>query len=157
MGVEALASSILERITNFFLPVEPVDASAPLPATREQKPNLRLHSAPAMRVYVAAPQNFDDVRLCADQLRNNITVIINFERVDAAMQQRVNDFLQGVTYILGGHCQRVSETVLVYAPSNIDVSKETYAYAVPAYVKRTSLSMEEQNMLGLKDMRVPKQ
>jgi cell division inhibitor SepF len=136
--VENLASGLIEKLTNFLMPVEDGEE---MPAVEnvgasDRRAQFKVHSQAALKVYIAAPQAFDDVKICADCLKANVAVLINYESVDANTQQRIADFLNGVCFVIGGDNQRVSDMVMIYAPGNVDLSKELYAYSVPAYVKR---------------------
>lgn len=138
--VENLASGIIEKLTNFLMPVEEESDQQMLPTEQiganDRRAQFKVHSQAAMKVYIASPQAFDDVKICADCLKANVAVLINFESVDASIQQRITDYLNGVCYVIGGVCQRVSEMVSIYAPASVDINKELYAYSVPSYVKR---------------------
>lgn len=133
-----MAFGILDKLTNFLMPVEETNAAIqPEPAViGDRKAQLRVHSPSALKVYIATPLAFDDVRVCADCLKANVAVLINYESVDNETQQRIADFLHGVCFVSGGSSQRVSDTVAMYVPANVDINKELYAFSVPTYVKR---------------------
>ncbi|MDT8900559.1 cell division protein SepF [Anaeroselena agilis] len=132
-----MASGLIDKLTNFLMPVEEETqpAEAP-PVAGERRAQLRVHSPAALKVFIASPVEFDDVKLCADYLKANVAVLINLEAVDDAVKQRIGDFLDGLLVITGGASQRVSDSVFVYVPANVDINKEMYAYSVPTYVKR---------------------
>jgi cell division inhibitor SepF len=132
--VEVLAG-LFDKFTNFFMAEE--DGAAPAaPEAGERRPHLRVHSPSQLKVFIATPQAFDDVRFCADYLKSNVAVLVNYESIDDGTQQRITDFLNGVCFVSGGTSQRVSDTVAIYVPAHVDVNKEMYAYSVPTYVKR---------------------
>ena len=132
-----MSSGLIDKLTNFLAPVENEESSGPESAA-ERRSALRVHSPAALKVYIGIPQSFDDVRLYADHLANGVAVVINFEDVDGPVKQRIADFLNGVSYVTGGTCQRVAEQVQLFVPGNVDVSKELYAFATPGtqYGKR---------------------
>lgn len=126
---------LIDKLTNFLMPVEetePPEHNGP----SDRRASLKVHYPAALKVYIATPQTFDDVRACADCLKAHVAVLINFEDVDSVTQQRIGDFLNGVCVVTEGTTQRVSDTVTLYVPINVDVNKELYAYSVPTYVKR---------------------
>ena len=106
--VENLASGLIDKLTNFLMPVE----EAEMPAIEQhvgasdRRAQFKVHSQAALKVYIAAPQAFDDVKICADCLKANVAVLINYESVDANTQQRIADFLNGVCFVIGGDSQR---------------------------------------------------
>jgi len=126
---------LIDKLTNFLMPVEEVPPEE-MSAARDRRAQLKVHSPAALKVFIATPTEFDDVRLCADYLKANVAVLINFENADGLTKQRVGDFLDGLLVVTGGSSQRVSENVVLYAPPHVDVNQERYAYSVPAYVKR---------------------
>jgi cell division inhibitor SepF len=132
-----MSSGLIDKLTNFLMPVEEHEPEpAQTAPAGDRRAQLRVHTPAALKVFVASPAEFDDVRLCADYLKANVAVLINFEGVDAATQQRIGDFLDGLLVITGGASQRVSETVVIYVPAHVDVNKEMYAFSVPPYAKR---------------------
>jgi cell division inhibitor SepF len=134
-GVGSLALGLIDKLTNFLMPVEetvPTEHITP----GDRRASLKVHSPAALKVFITAPQAFDDVRVCADCLKAHVAVLINFEDVDNVTQQRIGDFLNGVCVVTDGTSQRVSDTVVLYVPSSVDVNKEMYAYSVPAYNKK---------------------
>ncbi|MCX7781516.1 MAG: cell division protein SepF [Negativicutes bacterium] len=136
-----MALGLLNKLTNFLMPVEEVidapDTSDTKPmSAAERKAQLRVHSQSALRVYVGLPLSFDDVRLYADYLRSNVAVVVNFDSVDRATQERIHDFMSGILYVLNGTSQRVSDTVHMYLPAHVDVNKELYAYSIPTYIRK---------------------
>ena len=130
-----MAFGLIDKLTNFLMPVVE-DASPPeSPGISDRRTQLRVHSPAALKVNIVKPKVFDDVKVCADCLKTNVAVLINYEDVDASTQQRIVDFLLGVCFAMGGTSQRVSETVMIYVPPNVDINKELYSYSVPPYIK----------------------
>lgn len=128
----------MDKLTNFLMPVdEEVAPHAEEPTAGEpRRAQLKVHSPAALKVFVASPAEFDDVRLCADYLKANFAVMINYEDVDAPTQQRIGDFLDGLVAVTTGSSQRISDNVVLYVPAHVDINKELYAFSVPTYVKR---------------------
>lgn len=131
-----MALGLIDKLTNFLMPIEDSSVMAEAPAVHERKTHLRVHSPAALRVYVASPTSFDDVRMYADYLKSNVAVFVNFDNVDAATQERIGDFLNGILYVVNGNTQRVSASVQLYLPAHVDVSKELYAYSIPTYIRK---------------------
>ena len=132
-----MALGLIDKLTNFLMPVEDdAEKVSELPAVHERKAHLKVHSVAALRVYIGSPASFDDVRYYADQLCANIAVIVNFDSVDDATQQRIADFLNGILYAVNGSAQRVSDTVQIYLPAGIEASKELFSYSVPTYIRK---------------------
>lgn len=138
-GGETMAIGLIDKLTNFLMPIEEEQQQAVVAegtAVQDRKAQLRVHSQAALRVYVAAPGCFDDVKNYADYLKSNVAVVVNFDNVDPATQERIGDFLNGILYVINGNAQRISDTVHMYLPAHVDVNKELYAYSIPTYIRR---------------------
>ncbi|MBC9783288.1 DUF552 domain-containing protein [Heliobacillus mobilis] len=77
-----------------------------------------------LKVVVIEPKTFDEAKNVADHLKNRRQVILNLEKADREMAQRVIDFVCGTTYALNGSMQKVGAHIFVFAPSNVDISGE---------------------------------
>lgn len=131
-----MTGGLIHKLTNFLMPIE--EAEVRKTDSLRTRPSLTVHSNSAveLKVFVAIPHSFDDVRDFADRLRAKEAVIVNYEYVDQENRQRIADFLNGVCYILEGSVQRISDDSMLYAPENVDISKELYAYSIPTYIKQ---------------------
>jgi cell division inhibitor SepF len=142
-----MALGLMDKLANFLIPLEEemvapekleTSAAKEVPVQEtERRPKLKVHSQPTgnFKVFVDLPTSFDDVQNYADNLKSNVAVIVNYQQVDAATQQRMGDFLNGVCYVLGGGVQRISEQVILYTYAAIEVDKKIFAYSVPTYVR----------------------
>lgn len=82
---------------------------------------------------ITQPMGFDDARQIAENVTNGKSVVVNFERTDAETTKRTVDFMSGITYAVGGTVQRISSTVFLFAPSQVEVfSSERFADDVQA-------------------------
>lgn len=79
-------------------------------------------SASQVKMVIVEPTKFDDVQRIADCLRNDEPVIINFEKADSDVVQRITDFISGTLYALGGTAQSVGQDILLCATKAVDVS-----------------------------------
>ena len=140
-----MALGLIDKLTNFLMPIEEVvegekeQAVTELSAVRARKTvNLRVHTqetASGFKVLVASPVHYEDVQVYADNLKAKVAVVLNFEQVDEETQRAMVDFLNGVCYVINGNVQRISDSILMYAPEMVDISKELYAFSIPTYVK----------------------
>lgn len=82
---------------------------------------------------ITQPMGFDDARQIAENVTNGKTVVVNFERTDVETTKRTVDFMSGITYAVGGTVQRISSTVFLFAPAQVEVfSSEGFADDVQA-------------------------
>lgn len=93
------------------------------PVTTVKKNNVvNLHTASLpMKVVVVEPSNYDEVQDICNNLKSKKPIIINFENIDKDVARRMVDFISGAVYALDGTIQKVSNGIVVVAPSNVDI------------------------------------
>lgn len=79
-------------------------------------------SQASIELKVTRPESFADVSGIADFLLEGCTVVLNMELMDKAQGLRMLDFLNGVTYSLGGDIKNVSPGTYIITPNNIDIT-----------------------------------
>ncbi len=77
-----------------------------------------------VRVVVAEPASMDEVQNISDQLKNRRPVIVNLEAVEKDQAQAILHFLSGTIYALDGQMQRISTSIFLFAPPNVEVGRE---------------------------------
>jgi cell division inhibitor SepF len=80
-----------------------------------------------VRVHIVMPNSFNDAKDVGDKFKDSIPVIINLQRVDAALGVRFVDFTSGLIYALDGGMQRIADKVFLLTPHNVEVSAEQRA------------------------------
>ena len=98
------------------------------------QPSLAVVKTPQLTLKIYAPNKFDEVKNIVDDLLNHNAVIVNFERVTDAEQQRIDDFIIGAVYTIDGKAEVVSNRILLYVPKNIEY--ETAAATLSAVRRR---------------------
>lgn len=84
--------------------------------------------AQALHVVILEPKDFDDSQKIADILKDGQPVILNFEDSDMVIAKRISDFVAGVVFALGGSMKMIGHSILLCAPSQIDIeSKDSYS------------------------------
>ena len=95
---------------------------APIIAEGSDKKAVVAISDKTAALIVFHPSSFDDARRIAECVKNKRPVIVNFEKTDDETMSRTVDFMSGITYAVDGTVQRVSASIFLFAPSNVDVS-----------------------------------
>ena len=90
----------------------------------EQYAGPRLVKTGHLNIMVRTPRSFTDVREYADALMGGAAILVRFEAVDAALKNRIFDYLNGVSYIVSASVEYISDDLLMYAPSQVTVAKE---------------------------------
>ena len=81
--------------------------------------------APAERkVIIRSPQNILEMKELVDHLRARSTVIMNVEKTDSMLAQRMVDFLSGAVYCLDGDMEKLSSGVIIAVPSGVDITAD---------------------------------
>ena len=89
-----------------------------------------------MDILVRSPRQFSDVREYADSLMSGATLMVSFDAVDSAMKNRIFDYLNGVSYIIGATVSKVSENLLMYAPNHVEIDKEAVKKSTRSWLGR---------------------
>lgn len=87
----------------------------------------RLLKAEHLNILIRTPRAFSDVRDYADALIGGSAIMVSFEAVDAALKNRIFDYLNGVSYIVHASVSKVNDDLLLYAPEQVGVDKEVAA------------------------------
>ena len=76
----------------------------------------------AMSVVIIKPEEYEDAQEICDQIKSNRPVVVNLEKVEYPVAQRIMDFLSGTCYSLEGSIQRVANNIFIIAPGSVDIS-----------------------------------
>ena len=85
---------------------------------------VNMPSIAQMKVVVMQPDMFDDASIICDHLKGKKPVVVNLESAEKEVARRIVDFLSGSVYALDGTIQKVSNTIFIVAPHNVDVMGE---------------------------------
>jgi cell division inhibitor SepF len=77
-----------------------------------------------MQVVVIQPTCYEDAEEICDHIKEEKPVVINLEKVEYTIAQRIMDFLSGTCYSLEGSIQKVTNNIFVIAPENVEISSE---------------------------------
>lgn len=130
-----MPSSLIDKFTNFFMPVEENAEEEANVTSIAKAPHLTLHAPAELKMCISLPCTRNDIFACADYLKSKRIVIINLTKAADNLEQSMIDFLSGVCYALGGNVQGISTEVLIFVPAGVEVDKELHAYSVPTYTK----------------------
>jgi len=69
------------------------------------------------------PKAFDDVMDITKRLQDKTIVTINLALVDVALSRRINDFVNGVVYALGGGVMKLADNVYLLAGQGVKLQE----------------------------------
>lgn len=115
-----MAVSLMEKLTNFLMPLEEEGAEGVAAAPAPQRAaHLTVHEGAAKKVdlsiSIVVPGEYADACAYADLLLQQKALLVNFSRLEAAEQQSIVDFLDGVCAVSGGTSLLIQEQLLLYA------------------------------------------
>lgn len=118
-------------------PAAPVNSSAAVPprptAVRGGRTASATNQARPYTMVVVNPNDYKDAEKIGNHIRQGHPVVINIEKTDQDIAERIIDFVQGVVYALDGRIDQISDTIYLCAPNNMTVARENFAaYAAPA-------------------------
>ena len=82
---------------------------------------VNIHQSTYVKVVVYQALTYDDTQNIVDNLKNRKPIIVNLDSLEQDLAQRVLDFMSGAVYALDGTIQKVSKSIFVLVPSNIDI------------------------------------
>ncbi|MCL1790004.1 MAG: cell division protein SepF [Peptococcaceae bacterium] len=85
-------------------------------------PVVSIHTQKQVRVVVIEPKSFDESQNIAEHLKSHRTVVLNLEKTDSILAQRIIDFVSGTAYALNGNMQKVGKAIFLFVPNNVDIS-----------------------------------
>lgn len=106
---------------------ESVDYSASRSSRKAQaQPQVvDFKSSNTQQVVIMKPECYEDAQGICDNIKAKRPVVVNLEKVEYPVAQRIMDFLSGTCYSLDGSIQRVSSNIFIIAPVNFDISSDT--------------------------------
>lgn len=72
---------------------------------------------------VVRPESINEAIAVADYLISGCTVVLNLEAIEEDVIERMLDFLNGVSYVIGGEIKNVSPGTFIITPSGININK----------------------------------
>mgnify|MGYP002624789991 CR=1 FL=1 len=73
-----------------------------------------------LNVKIYAPTSFDQASEIAAEILSKNAAVVNYEYVDAPVQLRLCDFLNGVCYVTDGYTDKISEKIFLYVPDGVE-------------------------------------
>jgi len=98
---------------------------APRKSSAKSSNNPQIYSVNTnvtMQVVIIKPEAYEDAQEICDQIKTKRPVVVNLEKVEYPVAQRIMDFLSGTCYALEGSIQRVANNIFIIAPENVDIS-----------------------------------
>ena len=95
-----------------------------------------------LEVIIKRPTSFDDAQEICDLLKEEHAIIINLERLDHELAQKMMDFIAGAIYALDAKIHQISGRIFCISPEKVDISgdyfnmlSENNGFKVPELLK----------------------
>ena len=85
---------------------------------------VNLSNANQLKLVVMQPSAYEEAQDICDHLKEKKPVVINLEYADKVTATKLIDFLSGAVYAVDGHIEKVSPTIFLIVPYNVDVLTE---------------------------------
>lgn len=118
---EDVAMEETRQVVNGTPLVSPFDRPKPAMASARPQLSVRANQVEELAVDIYVPTAFAQVAGIADDLIAKKAAIVNYERVEGSEQRRICDFINGVCYILDGEARRISDGMVLYVPTGVNV------------------------------------
>jgi len=98
----------------------------PARTERPQTP-MRSASSSGLELIIRQPSTFDDSQEICDLLKQDRAIILNLEKVEPVLAQKMMDFISGAIYALDAKIHQISGYIFCISPSKVDISGDYFA------------------------------
>jgi cell division inhibitor SepF len=100
-----------------------------VPATRTERPQTPMRSASSggLELIIRQPSRFEDSQEICDLLKQDRAIIVNLEKVEPELGQKMMDFISGAIYALDAKIHQISGAIFCISPAKVDISGDYFA------------------------------
>lgn len=113
--------------------------------TRQERQPVPMRSASSsgLELIIRQPSSFDDSQEICDLLKQDRAIIVNLEKVEPELAQKMMDFISGAIYALDAKIHQISGCIFCISPAKVDISgdyfamiSETTGFKIPDLLKK---------------------
>ena len=83
---------------------------------------VSLHTVSQMKVVIVEPKKYEDVTTIEDHLKQRRALVVNLDSVEKNEDKKaIFNFMNGAVYVLEGNIQKITKSIFILAPSNVDI------------------------------------
>lgn len=82
---------------------------------------VNINTTAQLKVVVVQPLSYNDASEIAEHLKSKKPVVVNLEKLDKTIANRIFDFLSGAVFALDGSMQKVSNGILLVVPNTMGI------------------------------------
>jgi len=95
--------------------------------TERQPVPMRSASASGLELIIRQPSRFEDSQEICDLLKQDRAIIVNLEKVEPELGQKMMDFISGAIYALDAKIHQISGAIFCISPAKVDISGDYFA------------------------------
>lgn len=131
------------QVKNYEEPAEPQEQPRRVSRQERQPVQMRSASASGLELIIRQPTSFNDSQEICDLLKMERAIIVNLEKVEPELAQKMMDFISGAIYALDAKIHQISGAVFCISPAKVDISgdyfamiSETAGFTIPDLLKK---------------------
>ena len=97
------------------------------PRPERQPVPMRSASASGLELIIRQPSRFEDSQEICDLLKQDRAIIVNLEKVEPELGQKMMDFISGAIYALDAKIHQISGAIFCISPAKVDISGDYFA------------------------------
>ena len=82
---------------------------------------LPTQNHPSNSIIICVPERYEEAQMICGHLKDRSSVLINLEKADKELAQRIVDFISGTIYAIDGDIKKISKDIFAASPSNVDL------------------------------------
>ncbi|MBQ8038811.1 MAG: cell division protein SepF [Lachnospiraceae bacterium] len=115
------------QIKSYEEPQESYEAPRRVSRQERQPVQMRSASSSGLELIIRQPVTFDDSQEICDLLKQDRAIIVNLEKVDRELAQKMMDFISGAIYALDAKIHQISGCIFCISPAKVDISGDYFA------------------------------
>jgi FtsZ-interacting cell division protein YlmF len=102
---------------------------------------MHVHALPApVRVHMLTPLSFNDAQEIGDRIKSGSSVFMDLRNADHDLEERLRDFVGGLTSALEGSVTDVAHGIILVAPAGVNVSGMNNSQSDSSHTSHSSYS-----------------
>lgn len=116
------------QVRSYEEPAEVQEQPRRVSSRPERQPvPMRSASASGLELIIRQPSRFEDSQEICDLLKQDRAIIVNLEKVEPELGQKMMDFISGAIYALDAKIHQISGAIFCISPAKVDISGDYFA------------------------------
>lgn len=115
------------QVRSYYEQAEVQEQPRRVTRTERQPVPMRSASASGLELIIRQPSRFEDSQEICDLLKQDRAIIVNLEKVEPELGQKMMDFISGAIYALDAKIHQISGAIFCISPAKVDISGDYFA------------------------------